>query len=600
MSTAEGSFSKSSFSSQEPPFHPEDEQGIITPGDSESDDAQPIAGHMLGDQPAKSEEDRLGFGTYVSAVAQFLLDSSTHTPLTLSIEGLWGSGKTSFMLQLQESLKASGRTRIVNFNAWQYNADEGLWAAFIHEFDEELSKQLVIGERVRARWKLFRLRARWQGWVATLTTLFWMLAALIAFITIAAYLAQGGLPAFQALLNQSGEIDKSAVKTIGLVGGIGGATASLLLFLSQLKVLFKSPASLDRAVRLFAKPDYSAQLPLIHQVTRDFNSLVKAYAGTGDVYVFIDDLDRCEYAKAAELMQALMMLLSRAPNIALIVGLDRDKVAAAMATKQQGLIPYLYNIAPANAYTRGMEYGQQFIEKFIQVSFVLPTPLLSGLKAMINPDVEELPETLPESQKSEKVIRIVTGKEDSKTLSTVIEMAAQVFDQNPRNVKQFANMFRLQTFIANETGLFGSWRPSTRSGRPLTISQFGKFVLLCMRWPDFVKDAIDDPDMVGRLEASEKLGEKIPEREAHWLGEQKLMGLLRFGLRSKGRSKADFSLEDVNFELLSLIAPPRPKSAAVESGATTSTAPQDPAPSSRSDRSQRRAASVAQSEDTFA
>ena len=144
---------------------------------------------MLGDQPAKSkEEDRLGFGTFVAAVAKFLTDSSTRIPLTLSIEGRWGSGKTSFMWQLQEALRSSGKKKVVAFNAWQYNADDGLWAAFIHEFDDELNKQLTWGERIRARWMLFKLRVRWQGWVETLTTIFWLAASLVAFLAIAAYL----------------------------------------------------------------------------------------------------------------------------------------------------------------------------------------------------------------------------------------------------------------------------------------------------------------------------------------------------------------------------------------------------------------------------
>jgi hypothetical protein len=557
-----------------------------------STEAQQIAGHMLGDQPARSEqEDRLGFGTYVAAVAKFLTDSSTKIPLTLSIEGRWGSGKTSFMWQLQEALKKSGKKKVVAFNAWQYNADDGLWAAFIHEFDEELNKQLTWTERIRARWMLFKLRAKWQGWVETLAAIFWLVASLAAFIAIAAYLRHGGIAAFQALISQSGEIEKSAGKTIGLVGGIGGAVASLLLFLNQLKALFKSPASFDKAVSLFAKPNYDGRLPLIHQVTRDFNSLVTAYAGKDDVYLFIDDLDRCEYAKAAELMQALLMLLSSAPKIALIIGLDRDKVAAAMATKQEKLIPYLYRIQPGDAYKRGMEYGQRFIEKFIQVSFVLPTPRPNGLKAMVNPDVKPPTEAVPESQKSETAINIVTGKDDSKTLNTMIEMADEVFDHNPRNVKQFVNMFRLEAFIANETGLFGSWRKSTRTGRPLTIPQLGKFVVLCMRWPDFVVDASADSELVRVLESVEATSqdpdEMLPEptnpadltgRAAFWFEDQGLINLLKFGLFAE-----EYTLSDVDFRLLTEIAPPRPKSDAEQEQEAAAASPAGTGPAPRAE-----------------
>jgi hypothetical protein len=36
---------------------------------------------------------------------------------------------------------------------------------------------------------------------------------------------------------------------------------------------------------------------------------VKTYAEGSRVYVFVDDLDRCEVPKAAELMQALNLLI---------------------------------------------------------------------------------------------------------------------------------------------------------------------------------------------------------------------------------------------------------------------------------------------------
>jgi hypothetical protein len=438
---------------------------------------------------------------------------------------------------------------------------------------------------------LFALRARWQGWVETasvmLSATFWFIACVIVVVALVAYLRHGGIAVFQGLLGESGEVEKSVNKTIGVVGGIGGAIASLLLFLNQTKGLFESPASFDKTSRLFVKPNYDGRLPLIHQVTRDFNSLVTAYAGEDNVYVFIDDLDRCEYAKAAELMQALLMLLSSAPKIALIIGLDRDKVAAAMATKQDKLIPYLYKIQPGDSYKRGMEYGQRFIEKFIQVSFVLPAPRPNGLKAMINPDMKPPFEPVPDNQKSETAINIVTGKDDSDTLNRMIEMADEVFDHNPRNVKQFVNMFRLQAFIANETGLFGSWRKSTRTDRPLTIPQLGKFVILCMRWPDFVQDAIEDPELIQNLQSSisgagfgstmslteeeprgqETLGPGLHEggqtngQIAFWIGEKGLMRLLGFGTHDEYSDEADFSLADVDFRVLNEIAPSRQQDA---------------------------------------
>ena len=57
----------------------------------------------ISDQAA--EADLLGFSPYVEAIAEFLTNEETQPPLTLSIEGGWGSGKSSFMKQLQAEIE---------------------------------------------------------------------------------------------------------------------------------------------------------------------------------------------------------------------------------------------------------------------------------------------------------------------------------------------------------------------------------------------------------------------------------------------------------------------------------------------------------------
>ena len=480
------------------------------------------------------------------------------------------------MLQLQEALRKLGKTKIVSFNAWQYNADEGLWAAFIHEFDAKLNKELHWNEKLRARARLLALRLSWQDWIVTAKAAVWLIVSLFALGAILMYLWHGGLNTFEGFLTESGKADEATNKAIGLVGrlgGIGGAAAVLLLLLNQLKDIFKSPASLDKAAGLFARPNYRGSLPLIHKVTEDFSGLVKAYAPDDDVFVFIDDLDRCEYSRAAELMQALLMLLSTAPKIALILGLDREKVAAAMATRQENILPYLYRVQPAEIYKRGLDYGQAFIEKFIQVSYILPTPRSNSMKAMVNPESAPDVEPIPPSQKSETAIEMVTGKDDSKTLNLMVDMADSVFDHNPRNVKQFVNMFRLQAFIANETGLFGSDRVS-RSGKPLTIPQLGKFVALCMRWPNFVEAASINSELVSSLESKNNGNVKDVSESSDrlsWNDARKLRLLLDFGIE---KSAEEYSLKDVDFAKLTEIVPARVKSpaeSAVPSGSQSTT-----------------------------
>ncbi|HZI57797.1 MAG TPA: P-loop NTPase fold protein, partial [Verrucomicrobiae bacterium] len=126
-----------------------------------------IAANTVGDQP--TAEDTLGFRPYVKAISEFLKADNTHPPLTLSIEGQWGSGKSSFMMQLQNELQGptvreaflstlsneSGtNTRkiwralmgiwrrpsnlTVQYNPWRQDKEDAVWATFALSVNKQL------------------------------------------------------------------------------------------------------------------------------------------------------------------------------------------------------------------------------------------------------------------------------------------------------------------------------------------------------------------------------------------------------------------------------------------------------------------------------
>jgi hypothetical protein len=88
----------------------------------------------------------VGFKPYVQALAEFLTNPEIQPPLTLSIEGEWGSGKSSFMQQLAEEVERRTRgqdnqrfkefvfgrpTRVMWFNAWRHDkVDSLLWVCY--------------------------------------------------------------------------------------------------------------------------------------------------------------------------------------------------------------------------------------------------------------------------------------------------------------------------------------------------------------------------------------------------------------------------------------------------------------------------------------
>ncbi|MGB5710683.1 MAG: P-loop NTPase fold protein, partial [Waterburya sp.] len=79
-----------------------------------------ILNTSVSDQAAA--KDSLGFEPYVKAIAEFLTNPQTKPPLTLSVEGEWGSGKSSFMnqlkLEIEEKSQKQLTAKLVGVEKW--------------------------------------------------------------------------------------------------------------------------------------------------------------------------------------------------------------------------------------------------------------------------------------------------------------------------------------------------------------------------------------------------------------------------------------------------------------------------------------------------
>ncbi len=132
----------------------------------------------LADLP--TADDHLGFAPYVRALERFLTNKDTHGPLTISIEGEWGSGKSSFMEQLSTALRihakgTGARAVIVKFNAWRHDSAVELWASFALEFIRQIARDLSWYERWKGHAKLAKYRFKWgKGWPDAARALIWI------------------------------------------------------------------------------------------------------------------------------------------------------------------------------------------------------------------------------------------------------------------------------------------------------------------------------------------------------------------------------------------------------------------------------------------
>lgn len=553
---------------------------------------------------AVATRDRLGFEPYVNAVAAFITNPETQAPLTLAVEGEWGSGKSSFMRQVEKAIRLGpfgeeaakpGRAKrllaalnprhdpgrlTVWFNPWRHDREEALWAAFALEFLRRISGQLPLARRWRGHLKLLRTRFSWRdGWwdvfrMVALTAL----AATVLGILLTVVLYN---PKVVKLFTTDLGSGKGVVGTLLKVGGTAGALALAVSLVKEVKSFVGNPLRIELK-QYVRSPDYQTRISFIEQFHRDFGKMIDAYAGGRKVYVFIDDLDRCQVPRAADLMQALNLMIAEEQPLVFIIGMDREKIAASLAVKFKDVIPYiggpesLMEMPWAHAdATAGLEFGTEFIEKFVQVSIRVPQPreseitrLLEDLSPTVRagsawqspvvapvtrgeaisplPDgaalgrVEPLAAPIgpvpapapgvpaPAAVKARRAMRRDVSV-DSPRLHDIVRLVAPALDYNPRRVKQFINACRLHAYIAIETGLIVDEDGSPAS--ELTFENLGKFVAIALRWPLLVTHLENEPGLLQRLE-SIALGKvnSAMAIDVFWASRPRLMELLRAGL----------------------------------------------------------------------
>ncbi|NES04829.1 MAG: hypothetical protein F6K22_19525 [Okeania sp. SIO2F4] len=564
--------------------------------------------NTLGDQPETN--DYLGFTPYVIAMAEFLTHKDTKPPLTISIEGEWGSGKSSFMKQLESEVKRKSKeldkedlkeikkkdkflrlfkfkfwqlrfkqkTKTVWFNAWRHDKSESLWATFALSFLEQLSKNRNLSDILYNFCSYLILIGNRLDWknkpVKFLQTLviIWLMATIIASVPIVVFFPDkvaGIFPFYERLADivktdsdAEEEDEKDEQKTDNKeeennqllsfwlqLGGYGAGFAGVGKLLAILKDLI-GDQKMD-LTQYLEHPDYDKQVAFIEKFHEDFSKIVNAYVGKNEkIYVFIDDLDRCELGKSADLLQALNMMISNDPKIIFILGMDREKVAAAISFKQRNVIPFLASAIAENQgeenesqkLSKKVDYGFSFLEKFVQLSFSVPTPSQKTLDSFVekileikaSPEKEEkrffwIPHSLivevlnftkffrkvekteaEESSVSEQnsesqeanisypdlpIFPIIEKDLDQESLKLATRIVADFFDYNPRRLKQYINALRLKIYIA-----YYSIGVTFAERETITTEQIAKFTAITLRYPRLLLELKNNNQLLAKLE----------------------------------------------------------------------------------------------------
>lgn len=522
---------------------------------------------VVSDQPAR--DDQIGFETYTDALYLLLTHPGTEPPLTVSIEGYWGTGKSSLMRQLLDKIGEDHLT--VEFNPWRYPDKETLWAAFVEGFIQELyhSENQKIRDKLRntisLNWKRFR-----DGWSDPLF-LYRVLSGLMVISFIIVIFVFIWIFGFDVIQNaslfqtESGQENGLAKFLIGSSGFI--ATLLALTTLSS-KILswMLAPVSFD--LRQFIEsPDYDSHQALISEIQKDFNRVIDSYTDNRTVFVFIDDLDRCEPSKAAELMKAISLILNTHSNVIFVIGMDREKVAAGLAAQHEKSIEYIPKLKTVGGDIEsseqiekeyvGLEFGHNYIDKFVNIPFRVPEPKDEDMVKLLRPKTgasEESQSNPADSDtgriSSELEEKLFSGKHEF--MEDISNMVSSFLNHNPRKIKKFGNLLRLQAILADKESII---RIGNNSFQTLpTLKHIAKYVAIRIEYPRLELQLRHDPTILAELESyAQKPDYPLSNDAKIWTQYDPLMELIKYGINSDQQEQ--YSFKNVKLSYIQRISP---------------------------------------------
>lgn len=312
--------------------------------------ARAVTGSLSGaGNDAVGDVDQLGFQAYVDAFADLITSRHTQPPLTIGIFGSWGMGKSFLLAHIEREIERRQareadvlpRVHVVRFNAWEYSAAEVVWPGLVRKIVTRLDELETwpLRKRVwtRLRWNVTR---QWRALRFQLLALVLVAAGLVTLLAVGRAAIAGAIAA--------------VVGAAGLVGLLRAATAPVARWVTL----------------LFAGSDYGQQPGVMEDIKHDLEMLERRLhatgAGgedvvTGRILVLIDDLDRCEPAKAVEVLQAINLLLNFS-SFVVCLGIDARVVTGAVERHYEGLL--------GEAGASGYEY----LDKIVQIPFRIPEP----------------------------------------------------------------------------------------------------------------------------------------------------------------------------------------------------------------------------------
>ena len=291
--------------------------------------------------------------------------TSIEQPFVLSINSSYGSGKTFFLKRWAEELKQKGET-VVFFNAWDCDFVEKPLLPFLYNFIEQLKEQNLV------KYDLI------------------------------------------TDIKNCGDILFTCFKHFIFEGSNG------ILDIDELKQKTDANSmSLPKVENLY---EYNQLRNILAEFKKDIDKLVKTLSGK-NIYIFVDELERCRPIFAIELLEAIKHLFN-VKGLVFILGIDRSQLKHTIS----------------NIYGCGMD-GEGYLRRFIDLELELPKP-----------DIQKYTENLQNifdiHNKDNSVVgRWTTGYDE---FNTYFNLFASIYPMQLRDIEQIYAKFNVITKMLDE------------------------------------------------------------------------------------------------------------------------------------------------------
>ncbi|TKJ29985.1 MAG: hypothetical protein CEE40_06780 [Chloroflexi bacterium B3_Chlor] len=409
------------------------------------------------------EADRLNFRTYSEALRRVVLEADT--PLTIGVFGPWGSGKSSLMRLVQQSLEevgapAQNEVWSVWFNAWRYDREEALWRALILQVLGVLRDKLLgKDDAKKAPDELPQDKQDLGHHLEDLETSLYREVEReeIGGVTIDwEKMVKGGVGSLTRL-------------SLSMIPGVGGALAKMAEK-AQEKLSGDDLDTLFTAVQRERRNVHRDHIRSVEKFQGEFQKLVEEHVEKEGrrLVAFVDDLDRCLPEKAIEVLEAIKLFLD-VPGCVFLIAADRKVIERGIQVRYKSFLAGLRGEESAEELARRLPItGDDYLEKIVQLPFHLP-PLREGL---VKKFIEEHEPQLPEG---------------------CAAIFSQGVEPNPRKVKRTLNIFRLLLLLAEQ-------RAKEKEMEPVQPPLLAKMVIIQSRWRELFTDLQDYPNLLQELE----------------------------------------------------------------------------------------------------